>query len=142
MADYLTVDTTETLRWFTVVSRASGDPIEAGTVYYYLAARSGANSGKWWRDSDQTWQASPVGNEMRHLDDGHWTIVLSAAPFASGVRYIEYVKESNNLHIPNGRPLRGGKAADESSVQDVLTAVEAIELSPNNVVFNLSESSS
>ena len=45
---------------------------------------------------------------MTHDADGHWDILLTAGadgPFVAGVRYREYVKESGNLHVPDGRLL-------------------------------------
>ena len=108
MSQYHTINAGELERGFTVVARADGSPITAGTVDYYLKCRSGTNAGKWWRNSDQTWQAAETANAMTHDADGHWDVLLSAGaagPFTAGVRYLEYVKESNNLHVPDGRLL-------------------------------------
>jgi len=103
--DYQAIAAGSTERAFTVVQRSNGAPVTGGTVNYYLLARSGANAGKWWRDSDQTWQAAETANPMTHLADGHHEIDLTASPFTSGLRYLEYVKESGNLHVPDGRHL-------------------------------------
>ena len=100
-----------TERFFTVVRRSNGNPITSGLVNYYLLAKSGANVGRWWRDSDQSWQAGSVANAMTHQDDGHWEIDRSSSPIESGVRYLEYFKESGDLHIPDSRHLVGAAAA-------------------------------
>lgn len=108
MSQYHTINAGELERGCTAIARLDGSPITAGTVNYYLKCKSGADAGKWWRDSDQTWQASETANAMTHDADGHWGILLTAGtdgPFVAGVRYLEYVKESGNLHVPDGRHL-------------------------------------
>ena len=94
-------------RFFTAVKKANGDPIVTGVVNYYVKAKSGTNIGKWWRDSDQTWQVAKTANPMTHDDDGHWGIDLAGSPFAEGDRYLEYLQESGQLHIPDSRHLIG-----------------------------------
>ena len=108
MSQYHTINAGELERGFTVIARLDGSPITAGTVNYYLKCKSGTNAGKWWRDSDQSWQATETANAMTHDVDGHWDVLLNAGaagPFVAGVRYREYVKESGNLHVPEGRLL-------------------------------------
>jgi hypothetical protein len=108
MSQYHTINAGELERGFTAVARADGSPIAAGTVNYYLKCKSGANAGKWWRNSDQSWQAAETANAMAHDADGHWDILLTAGaagPFTAGVRYREYMKESGDLHVPEGRLL-------------------------------------
>ena len=108
MSQYHTINAGELERGFTVIARLDGSPITTGTVNYYLRCKSGSNAGKWWRDADQTWQAAETANAMSHDADGHWDILLTAGaagPFVAGVRYREYVKESGNLHVPEGRLL-------------------------------------
>lgn len=103
------------LRGFSLVAKASGSPITAGTVNYYLKALTGANAGKWWRTSDGTWQASETANAMTHQNDGHWTrdaVVSSVSPFSDSVVYLEYAKESGDLHVPVSRILAGDDAID------------------------------
>ena len=107
MSQYHSIDVGETERFFTVVARASGAPIVAGTVNYYLKAKSGADAGKWWKNSDQTWAVAETANAMTHDADGHWEIDLASTPFAAGVRYLEYTKESGDLHVPQARHLVG-----------------------------------
>jgi hypothetical protein len=109
VADYQTIETGDTSeRGFTLVAKASGSPITSGTVNYYLKAKSGANAGKWWRDSDQTWQAVEIANAMTHDADGHWSRTLAASPFSDGVIYLEYAKESGDIHVPVSRRLKAG----------------------------------
>jgi hypothetical protein len=108
MSQYHTINAGEVERGFTVVARLDGSPITTGTVSYYLKCKSGSNAGKWWRNSDQSWQASETANTMSHDADGHFDILLTAGaagPFVAGVRYREYVKESGDLHVPDGRLL-------------------------------------
>jgi hypothetical protein len=108
MSQYHTINAGELERGFTVVARLDGSPITTGTVNYYLKCKSGTNAGKWWRNSDQSWQAAETANAMTHDADGHWDILLTAGasgPFVAGIRYREYVKESGNLHVPDGRLL-------------------------------------
>jgi len=102
-----TVEVGETIRKATMVARADGSPIVTGTVNHYLKALDGANVGKWWKNSDQTWAVAETASAMAHEADGHWTITLAASPFTAGVRYLEYVKESTNLHIPTSMLLKG-----------------------------------
>ena len=64
-------------RYFTVVSRETGAPVTSGTVSYFLKAKNGANAGKWWRNSDLTWQSAETANAMMHDADGHWAITLA-----------------------------------------------------------------
>ena len=95
-----------TARAFTLIDKSSGSPIASGTVNLYIKNISGANSGKWWRDSDQTWQVSETGNAMTHQADGHWTRTLAASPWTSGDVTLEYAKESGDLHVPVSRLLQ------------------------------------
>lgn len=95
-----------TARAFTLIDKSSGSPIASGTVNLYIKNISGANSGKWWRDSDQTWQVSETGNAMTHQADGHWTRTLATSPWNSGDVTLEYAKESGDLHVPVSRLLQ------------------------------------
>jgi len=121
---YQSIDAGITERFFTVVKRSNGDPVVAGTVNYYLKAKSGANAGKWWKDSDQTWADTETANAMQHDEDGHWEIDLTSSPFIDGIRFLEYVKESGNLHVPDSRHLIAG-----TSVKDILEADHYIKTS-------------
>jgi len=86
-----------------VVARASGGPITAGTVNFYIVDKDGPNAGKWYRGSDTTWQSSEsVAGAAAHRADGHWYLSLPSAVWTGGVRYLLYAKESGDLHIPVG----------------------------------------
>ena len=90
-----------------VVARADGSPITAGTVNYYLMATTGANAGKWFRTSDDSWQiAESIAGVMTHNGDGHWTVSVDAAAWIDGVEYTEYAKESGDLHVPTSKQIR------------------------------------
>lgn len=113
----------ETWRRAGMVARASGGPIVAGTVSYYLKCLSGDNADKWWDDAGQVWADEETANSMTHQADGCWTIELSESPFEAGAVYLEYAKESGNLHVAGeGRLLRGTSPTAwlEDSVDGVL----------------------
>lgn len=90
-------------RFFTVVQSDGAPVLPPVDVFYYLKVKSGPDSGNWWRDSDQTWQAVAVANPMAHEADGHWGIDLEGSPFTLGNRYLEYVKAEGGIHIPDSR---------------------------------------
>ena len=91
-----------------VVARADGSPITAGTVNYYLIANTGANAGKWFQTSDNSWQvAEAIAAVMTHKGDGHWTASVDAEAWPTAdVEYTEYAKESGNLHVPTSAMTR------------------------------------
>lgn len=123
MADYQTIETGDLYpRGFKVVARADGSPITAGTVNWYLKALTGGNAGKWWRDSDQTWQASETANAMTHQADGSWSRALAASPWDDGVAYVEYAKESGNLHVPIDRWLKAAYTPSANANHQVNTS--------------------
>ena len=83
-----------------VIAKASGNPITAGTVNFYLRAKSGSNAGKWFRGSDSSWQSSEsIAGAATHVVDGHWSLSIASAAWATGVRYSLYAKESGDLHV-------------------------------------------
>lgn len=111
MSQLHTINVGETIRSFGLIARADGSPITAGTGNYFLKALTGDDAGKWWRDSDQTWQVAETENEMEPVADGAWLIVLTSSPFVHGTTYIEYAKESGDLHIPANHRLLKAMAA-------------------------------
>lgn len=91
-----------------IVARASGNPITAGTVNFYLVDKDGPNAGKWYRDSDQTWQAAEaIAGAATHRADGHWYLSFPSAVWTRNVRYRLYAKEGGNLHISVGEDVLG-----------------------------------
>jgi hypothetical protein len=85
---------------YDVTNRSTGVPVTTGTVNAYLQAMSGANSGKWFRASDSSWQAAAASAGVAaHDDDGHWYATIIAAAWTAGVKYSTYAKESGDLHI-------------------------------------------
>lgn len=138
-ADYQTIQAGSTdPRGFSMVKRADGSPITSGTVNYYLKALTGTNAGKWYRNSDSTWQASETASAMSYENaDAEWSITLSSSPFGQGVAFIEYAKESGNLHIPQSRRLKADYTAttDSSGRTDVgKTQGQTVTLDANNVL--------
>lgn len=91
-----------------LVAKASGDPITTGTVNFYLVAKDGANAGKYYRGSDQTWQSSKaLAGEATHRDEGHWYLSFPSAVWVEYVCYRLYGVESGNLHITFGEDILG-----------------------------------
>jgi hypothetical protein len=83
-----------------VLAKADGEPIISGTVNFYLLALSGDDAGKWFRTSDDSWQAfESIAAVGTHKADGHWTASIDSAAWVTEVRYMLYAKESGNLHI-------------------------------------------
>lgn len=106
MSEFRTQGAGSTLpRAFTIIDKTSGSGLTSGTVNWYLKNISGANAGKWWRNSDGTWQASETANVMTHQADGHWTITLSASPWTNGEVCLEYAKSATDTHVPVSRML-------------------------------------
>ena len=89
------------IRAHDLVKRADGDPITSGTVNLYVVALTGVNAGKWFRGSDQTWQAAEaIAVAGAHKGDGHWTGSVHADCWIAEVEYLEYARESGDLHVP------------------------------------------
>lgn len=106
---YNSIKATDTVpRVFDLVKRADGAPITSGTVNYYIYALTGTNATKYWKEADGTWAATAQDNAMTHVADGHWKIQLGTAayPWVAGDSYLEYAKESGDLHIPVSRGLK------------------------------------
>ncbi len=83
-----------------VAAKASGSGIIAD-VDFYLIDLDGTNAGKWYRGSDQTWQAAAsIAGAATHKDDGHWILALVTGVWEKGTTYLLYAKESGGLHIP------------------------------------------
>lgn len=91
-----------------IVAKASGNPITAGTVNFYLVDKDGPNAGKWYDGSDQTWKATEsIAGAATHRIDGHWFLLFPSAVWTRNVRYRLYAKQSGNLHIPVGEDVLG-----------------------------------
>lgn len=89
-----------------IVAKASGNPITTGTIRFYLVAEDGANAGKWYRGSDQTWQvAESIAGTATHKAKGHWRLSLPEAVWIKDVNYTLYAAESGDLHIPVGKSI-------------------------------------
>lgn len=134
---YQSISCGETQRFFTVIDRDLSDPIVSGDVNYYLVAMAGDNDGKWWDDNNKSWSDSVVANPMTHIDDGHWVINLSTSPFSCGVKYLEYVKESNNKHIPDKRHVIGYTEQYDEIVSIIKQTIKSldIEVKPTRIIL-------
>jgi hypothetical protein len=85
-----------------VVTRAAPlAPIIIGTVNFYLVALDGANAGKWFKTSNNSWSATEdIAAVSTHKADGHWTASVDAEAWTTSVKYMFYWKESGDLHLP------------------------------------------
>lgn len=115
-----------------LLNRASVDPIITGTVNFYLIPLSGANEGKWFRTSDNTWQvAESIAGVGSHKADGHWICTIDTVAWVYGIEYLLYAKESGDLHIPySDQCFSGGKFGvanvdDEVRIYTVTNTVDA-----------------
>jgi hypothetical protein len=106
-------------RSFTMIDRNSGAPITSGTVNWYLKNITGANAGKWYRNSDNTWQNTETANAMSHQADGHWSITPGASPWTDGDVSLEYAKSSADDHVPISRMLNVAYTLDADSSGNV-----------------------
>ncbi len=123
-SDIISIAVGETWRHAGMVAKATGSAITAGTVNYYLKCKTGTHAGKWWKNSDQTWAAVETANAMTHEADGNWTIELASSPFEDGVLYVEYAKESGNLHVAaEGKLLRGQESENGNGPHAVTITV-------------------
>jgi hypothetical protein len=114
----------ETWRQFSLVAKADGAPIESG-VSYLLKALTGDNAGKWYRDSDQTWQtlSADASNAMTHQANGSHTIQLAESPFVAGVVYHEHAIDSGGLAVAGtARLLRCVNQLTTAAIQAALTS--------------------
>lgn len=84
------------------VAKASGSPITSGTCNFYLECTSGTNAGKWYRGSDDTWQAAEsLAGAGTHVKDGDWSLTLDSGVWESHAHYRLTIVESGDLHVPN-----------------------------------------
>jgi hypothetical protein len=129
--DYQTIESGAiSPRIYTVLARATNAPIVSGTVNWYLKCLVGANAGKWWKDSDQTWAAIETANAMTHIVDGHWgyTFTSSTSPYVSGYTVLEYLKESGDLHIPVSKTLYCGIDTLDTIIEGTYTVRELLRV--------------
>jgi hypothetical protein len=118
-----------------MIDKTSGSPLTgSSTVNYYLKNITGANAGKWWRDSDQTWQVSETANAMTHQADGHWTRTLAASPWTNGEVSLEYAKDSGDAHVPVSRMLAISYTPSANSARAVSVNTTDIDTIANNVL--------
>jgi len=95
------------IRTADLAARSDGAPITAGTVNLYLYALTGTNAGKWWRNSDDSWQGSEViAVEASPVGDGHWKGSIHTGAWTADVEYLQYAKESGDLHVPISEQVR------------------------------------
>ena len=138
MNDFRTQEAGSTAaRCFTIIDKSTGSAVVGGTtVSWYLKNISGANAGKWWRNSDSTWQAVETANTMTHQADGHWTLTLSASPWNDGDVSLEYAKTSTDVHVPVSRMLEVAyTTASDSSGYVFLNSGEYDNISENTLTF-------
>lgn len=104
MSDIFTIEDGQKLLDFVAIKTTDGTALATGTVNAYIKALSGANSGKWYRNSDSTWQATETANPMTAVGSfGLWNLLLTNSPFSAGVYYGVYAIDSGNTTIPFGK---------------------------------------
>jgi hypothetical protein len=85
------------------VFNTAGTPILTGTVNVYLYAKSGLEAGKFYRGSDQSWQAAEsVAGEAGVLGTkGVWTLSLPSGVWELGAQYVAWAWESTpSIAVP------------------------------------------
>lgn len=83
-----------------VVAKATGSPIVAGTVNFYLIAKDGDNAGKWFKAADSTWAAAEItAGEAAFKGGAQWELEIAAAAWISGVTYDLYAVEDGDLNV-------------------------------------------
>jgi len=83
-----------------LINRSTGEPITAGTVIFYLKSLAGSQTGKWFRGSDNTWQAAEAGvGAASHESRGHWTCEIPASAWIANTRYEVYAVENTDIQI-------------------------------------------
>jgi hypothetical protein len=102
MSDRRTIEAGALWLGAVLVAKADGSAITTGTVNAYVLSKDGTNSGKWYRNSDSTWQASETANATAFGGGAQWSISFTNSPFADGLHYEVYFKESGALHVPTG----------------------------------------
>jgi hypothetical protein len=101
-----------------IVAKATGNPITAGTVNFYL---KNLETGNWFRGSDSSWQASEfLAGTGTHESDGNWTIDLVSAAWVQDDRYRLYAKESGDLHVPVSEEVVCLNPADLTFIKDIM----------------------
>ena len=81
--------------------RATGLPVTAGTVNFYLVAITGTNAGKWYEDATDSWNAGEtVCVEATHLAKGHWYYDVPEVTWTDEVMYLLYANEDGALAVP------------------------------------------
>ena len=112
-----------------MVAKADGTPITTGTVTFYLIAKTGANAGKWFQTSDDSWQvAEAAAGAGSHTSDGHWTCSIDAAAWLADTRYSLYAKESGDLHIPYSEEVCDPILSNVTQISGDATAADNLEL--------------
>lgn len=123
-----------------IVAKASGNDITSGTINFYLKALSGDNSGKWWKDSNSSWNATEqVAKVATHDSKAQWYVSLKAAAWIQDVRYLLYGYESGGLHIGLNDSIVAFDPADVTWIKNVLEGDVSIDVSttPWNVVIKV-----
>lgn len=121
-----------------IVAKASGNDITSGTINFYLKALNGDNAGKWWKDSNSTWNATEqVAKVATHSSKGHWYASLKAAAWIQDIRYLLYGYESGGLHIALEDQVVAFDPADVTWIKNVLEGDAKIDttVTPWNLVI-------
>jgi len=83
-----------------IVAKADGSPIIAGTVNAYVIADTGANAGKWFKTSDNSWSATEAVSGVCAFKGGSvWEVSVDAECWTAGIEYSAYYVESGGLNV-------------------------------------------
>lgn len=90
-----------------ISAMADGSSITSGTVNEYIIADTGANAGKWFRGSDNSWQAAEaIAGAMTYKGGNVWQVSIVTNCWTAGVEYTRYQKESGDLNVVVPEKLR------------------------------------
>jgi hypothetical protein len=83
-----------------IVAKADGSPIIVGTVNAYVIADTGANAGKWFKTSDNSWSATEAVSGVCAFKGGSiWDVSVDAECWTAGIEYTAYYVESGGLNV-------------------------------------------
>lgn len=108
-----------------MLQKTDGEPITTGTVNFYLIALTGANAGKWFRTSDDSWQVTEViAGVGTHQAVGHWSCSIDTAAWIAGVRYELYGRETGDLQIDYSEEVSERSLTETSNITVETTVIE------------------
>ena len=84
-----------------LVNKTTGSAIVTGTTTFYLVVTNGANAGKWWKASDETWSATEVSaGTGTYVGGSMWSVSVALDAWESNGTYRVYLKEAADTYRP------------------------------------------